>query len=134
MLALPEPYGYGGGHHISLRCNTRIIDSGKVKTILETYGCYPPAVPKILSSLQHGGRYDCVLQAQWFANQHVFIIKELELQGVDLIVLWEMPNRKLKSLYEILDLEMRYGSGKYSWVAKILWEEMGEDDRPRRRY
>lgn len=97
MILLPAPYGYRQyGHHISLRCESRNFVDRIVIGILKSYSCYPSAIPKIISSLHHGGRYDCVLAGSWFREQWPFVKRDLGEHGIELIILEECAEIPLK--------------------------------------
>ena len=83
MKQLPAPYGYGDGVHVSLRGQ----DSDRLTAVLTRYSCYPPAIPKIRSCLAHSGRYDCVLQRNWFRAQYRDVVRDLARVGVHLSIL-----------------------------------------------
>lgn len=106
MHLLPAPYGYQhNGHHISLRSESRKFDDRTVIGILKSYSCYPAAIPKIISSLHHGGRYDCVIAAGWFREQWPFVTDELAEYGIDLIILESCPNYPLANREDCRDSE-----------------------------
>jgi hypothetical protein len=93
MLLLTEPFGHGTGDHISLRGRP---DWAKLEPILDGYGCYPPAKPKIKACLHHAGRYDCVVQSIWFRAQHSELKKALAAIGVELLIYELAPMHKNK--------------------------------------
>jgi hypothetical protein len=62
MKLLKEPYGYGG-HDVPL---VRLeAPNGLVKDPTEALlglSCYPPAISKIISCLEHGSVYECCMR------------------------------------------------------------------------
>ena len=59
MLLLAPPYGWPNG------VETRLLgcpsDDEEMRLTLLDYGCYPPAIPKIIGLLHISGRYDARL-------------------------------------------------------------------------
>jgi len=86
MKFLPPPYGNGSGDTISIRCESRFVDS-RMEEIMQGYSCYPPALPRIRSCLQHSGRYDCEVQPAWFRGQAGSLEYELKNINIELLIL-----------------------------------------------
>ena len=84
VLRLPEPYGGGTGDNVSLTCTGPVSDL--LEDILWRYSCYPPALAKIRSCLEHSGRYDCELQSSWFRRAFVDVTEDLAEIGISLTV------------------------------------------------
>jgi hypothetical protein len=81
MKFLTGPYGYGNGDAVSIT-SFGDVSTPKLVEILEQHSCYPPAIPKIIACLEGSGRYDCVLQPNWFRKQAVQLSSELRKIGV----------------------------------------------------
>lgn len=84
-LLLDAGYGHGNGYTVSIKSEPGEPHEGFVG-ILVSHSCYPPAIPKILDCLRHSGRYDCTLQAAWFARQAGSLFEELKNIGVDISI------------------------------------------------
>jgi hypothetical protein len=88
MIALPPPYGLDSpaGTHITLATDRDTLDEDALETVLLSYSCHQPAIPKIKTCLRHGKRYDCILAAGWFRGQQQNVIDDLAALGVRLTV------------------------------------------------
>ena len=91
MKLLPGPYGWNAytAYHISLQGTC--TDEQALVNILQSYSCYSPAIPKILSCLRYSERYDCIVQFGWFHNQRVEVAKKLAHIGITLHILRRWP-------------------------------------------
>jgi hypothetical protein len=87
QLLLPGPYGYDAFSFASISLYARDdIDPEQVTGALKEFGCYPPAVPKILQCLKYSGRYDCRVQRGWLVSQWKMAIRQFAVVGVMFIV------------------------------------------------
>jgi hypothetical protein len=91
-------YGFGEGDHVSLTMElTNEFDETQLRATLLSFNCYPPSIPKIFEQLRTHGRYDCVLQSDWFRGQYGIVKRELATHGVTLEVISMHINRSGKT-------------------------------------
>jgi hypothetical protein len=90
MKLLTAGYGAGNGPNMVLRSATRVVPE-ELESILLSYSCHPPALPKIRRCLEISGRYDAWVQSGWVLNQYWKVRKDLSEIGVD-FCLTSVPN------------------------------------------
>ena len=83
---LTEPFGFGTGDTVTLTSASRAVDPQRLTDVLLGFGCYKPAIPKIIDCLRASGRYDCTLQTAWFRKQHNALREQLAALGVELMI------------------------------------------------
>lgn len=101
MKLLTAPFGFDSYHgvHISLTCIPGTVDKDDFISALEQYSCYPPAINKIISAMNASGRYDCVVQLNWFRTQERNCIECFREIGVKLSILRKFSeNSNLKGI------------------------------------
>lgn len=69
QLLIEQGFGKGSGDTISLIHLRSCEPHPELETILLSFSCYPPALPKIRTCLRRSRRYDCEVQSWWFRKQ-----------------------------------------------------------------
>lgn len=88
-LLLAGPYGSDATQAWGIRLRaTDTFDPTRLRKVLLTYSCHPPAIRKIRRLLETIGQYHCYLQYTWFSNakSRESCIHELREIGVELDV------------------------------------------------
>lgn len=101
MEALPAPFGWDAPYYASVTLTLAPggMDLPLAVETLKEFSCYPPAIPKIMSCLQHSGRYDCYLQYLWFKHQHRECQEAMRRAGIILhIRYWSIAGRHYEKL------------------------------------
>lgn len=98
QLALPSPYGYNMGYHVSLRAHGD-FDAEGAKEVITGYGCPARVADKAIACLKSSERYDCVMMPYVYWGSHSAIKRRLGQCGVELIEL-SKPNNAARSLEE----------------------------------
>lgn len=86
QLALPAPYGYKEGYHISLRAEEG-FDEPRTEEIIVQFGCPRRIAKKAISCLHSSNRYDCVVSPFWFAHEASYLRVDLAKAGVHCLLL-----------------------------------------------
>lgn len=86
QLALPAPYGYKDGWHISLR-SVEGFNLLETERTLVQFGCPRKIAAKAISCLRSSNRYDCVVSPEWFRDDGRSLKTQLDAEGVDVVVL-----------------------------------------------
>lgn len=101
QLLLPAPYGLGKGHHISLRSAHEDFDHEATARAIAHAGCPAFIVPKVIRCLHYSGRYDCLLQAEWFNMWRAELEEQLARAGVRLLMLHEHRPKRVVDLHNV---------------------------------
>lgn len=86
-LALPAPYGYKEGFHISLRARDEGFNPDGARKAIIAYSCPPKIADKAIGCLCASRRYDCVVSPSWFKYEGAELRSKLGKQGVDVELL-----------------------------------------------
>jgi len=86
QLALPAPYGYKDGYHISLRAEEG-FNLLETEQTLVRFGCPRRIAQKAMSCLRNSQRYDCVVSPEWFRDDGRALKQQLFDEGVEVVVL-----------------------------------------------
>lgn len=97
QLALPAPYGYRKGYHISLRAQEG-FDAENAQAVIMEYGCPRSVADKAISCLKASERYDCVMMPRVFSDNHAALVRKLQASGVELRLLSEPHPRSREAL------------------------------------
>lgn len=86
QLALPAPYGYKDGFHISLR-STDDTNLQATEDVIVKFGCPRRIAQRAISCLRSSHRYDCVVSPEWFRDDGESLRDSLEATGASVELL-----------------------------------------------
>jgi len=87
VILLTGPFGHDALDFASVSLYARDdIEPLRVAEILHWYGCYPPAVPRVLSCLKYSNQYDCYVQRGWVVTQCSDAIRAFADVGVLFVI------------------------------------------------
>jgi hypothetical protein len=86
-LLLTASYGHDSwsGAWLSLRAEGAILEDW-LRTALGAFGCEHSRHDKIIGLLRTSGRYDCMVQTQWFQRQFQEVSAMFDAAGVRLLI------------------------------------------------
>jgi hypothetical protein len=91
QLALPAPYGYNDGYHVTLTAKDGFDEVGAMDVVM-SFGCPRRVAGKAIDCLRASNRYDCVMSPQaWNDGQYRDLRGRLQNIGCD-IELRSRPN------------------------------------------
>lgn len=84
QLALPAPYGYNDGYHVTLTAKDGFDEPGAIQAVM-SFGCPRKVADRAISCLRHSNRYDCVMSPHaWGDGQDRGLRSRLQAVGCDI--------------------------------------------------